>query len=223
MPNYCYNELTFNPDDVEKVKKLVVSKHNQFDFNRIIPMPKSLNIASGSMTDDAMKLINGETITRHYPDEGDEPDPSIFFDGIRSPKTLPELRVFARLIQSNMEKYHATDWYDWCRTTWGTKWNACDAVWDGNTVHFETAWSSPDPVLKALSEKLDIEFEATAKEESLSFCSITTFANGNAWSEEASGAEGLKLLGYSKADAIAEYGDWASKEELKEVERVYAE
>lgn len=53
----------------------------------------------------------------------------------------------------------STDGYspmDWHREHWGTKWNAygqvTDHVDDGE-VCFETAWSHPRPVIKALSEK----------------------------------------------------------------------
>lgn len=46
------------------------------------------------------------------------------------------------------------DWYGWHREFWGTKWNAfCTEIIDDNTVQFETAWSSPEPIFRVLSGK----------------------------------------------------------------------
>ncbi|MCM1220978.1 MAG: hypothetical protein NC548_41480, partial [Lachnospiraceae bacterium] len=52
-------------------------------------------------------------------------------------------------------------WYDWCCENWGTKWNAyCDTVIDDDRISFETAWSTPLPILKKLSETYpDLEIE----------------------------------------------------------------
>ncbi|MFJ3486616.1 hypothetical protein ACIPL1_24905 [Pseudomonas sp. NPDC090202] len=44
---------------------------------------------------------------------------------------------------------------DFANANWGTKWNACDQDPDleAGTLKFDTAWSCPEPVLKALSAK----------------------------------------------------------------------
>jgi hypothetical protein len=51
--------------------------------------------------------------------------------------------------------------YDWCVENWGTKWNACRvqigqrSEWDrevSQDLHFETAWSPPEPVIKRAAE-----------------------------------------------------------------------
>lgn len=41
MPNYCDNSLTIyaNNETIEKIRSLVHSEENEFDFNNIIPMP----------------------------------------------------------------------------------------------------------------------------------------------------------------------------------------
>jgi len=44
MPNWCYNrvEICGEPEEMEEFRKLVESKEQKFDFNKIIPMPKEL-------------------------------------------------------------------------------------------------------------------------------------------------------------------------------------
>ncbi|MBX9578998.1 MAG: hypothetical protein K2X87_01710 [Gemmataceae bacterium] len=51
--------------------------------------------------------------------------------------------------------------YEWCVENWGTKWNACGvqigerSEWTGDVsqdLHFETAWSPPEPVIKRAAE-----------------------------------------------------------------------
>jgi hypothetical protein len=66
----------------------------------------------------------------------------------------------ARMYVENVKLYGCGDWYDWCCRYWGTKWNACSSkpvyitAVTKNTrranVIFDTAWCSPDPVLRAI-------------------------------------------------------------------------
>ena len=219
MSNIVYNTITFDPKDVDRVRELMVSPENEFDFNSVIPMPESLDIVSGSATTDAFDLLAGKPVDeKHYPDTGDEPDASVFYGGKHSPQTLPELRVFARLIEANKKLYGCSDWYAWRNRYWDTKWNACSVEWGPNTVYFETAWDTPTPVFEALSRKLGIRFEATAEEETLAFCSVIEFDNGEIVSRiEASGIEGLALLGLSREEIIDRYEAYCDDEEMEDL------
>ena len=219
MPNYVYNTVTFRPEDVDKVKALVCNNDEPFDFNKIIPMPESLNITSGSPTYDAMKYLAGklDELTK-YPDEGEEPDPSFFSEmdtlGYRSPQTLPELKVFAGIVKDNMEKYGCTDWYTWRNMHWNTKWNACDAYWVDNVCHFDTAWSDPEPVFLELSRILGISFTVECEEESLAFCSRAGYENGEKVCEQVEeGMAGLIMLGADLGDILARYDPETKEEE----------
>ena len=221
MPNWVSNTVIFKSEDVEKVKALVTTADRAFDFERIIPMPESLKIVSGSTTHDALTYLSGVDLDKlkRYPDEGEEPSPSVFYGYERHPETLPELRVFAMLIAYNKAKYGMTDWYDWANAKWGTKWNAHESMWDGYTVVFDTAWSDPEPIFIELSKLLGITFTVRCQEESLAFCSITEYSNGEkTWEDSAEGIEGLILLGFSKEEVIEWYGDDCVEEypELKE-------
>lgn len=229
MPNYVYNTIHFNPEDAEKVKALVCSDDREFDFNRIAPMPESLNICSGSCTSDAWAyLTKGYTddLKKRYPDEGESPDPSYFwtpdestpFRGFPNPKTLPELKVFAEIVRKNKDEYGCTDWYDWHCNYWGTKWNACDPCWyTGCDVSFDTAWSDPEPIYMELAKKLGITFTVECEEESLAFCSVTTYSPDGKDEEVAEGIAGLVLLGQDRDDIIDRYSDWYDEDEMKKL------
>jgi hypothetical protein len=57
----------------------------------------------------------------------------------------------------NTKKYGSKDWYDWCNSNWGTKWNASDAhitMTDDDQVAyaFQTAWAPPIPVYEKLAK-----------------------------------------------------------------------
>lgn len=46
------------------------------------------------------------------------------------------------------------NWYGFGIANWGTKWNACKTIRiSEDRVSFQTAWSHPEPIIKALSEK----------------------------------------------------------------------
>ena len=45
MPNYVINKVTC--DNMDELKKLLLNKDENVDFNIIIPKPKDLYIASG--------------------------------------------------------------------------------------------------------------------------------------------------------------------------------
>lgn len=44
-------------------------------------------------------------------------------------------------------------WYTWNIENWGTKWGAYDAEIGDETLKFDTAWSHPLPIIRALAKK----------------------------------------------------------------------
>lgn len=66
------------------------------------------------------------------------------------------------LFNPDAEDPNRNCWYAWNIHNWGTKWNAYSAEWqdlgDGRwEVRFDTAWSHPEQVIKALSQRFDDE------------------------------------------------------------------
>lgn len=137
-----------------------------FDFEKIIPMPESLRMTSGSIEDIAIEVVlrkigmmePGFERGRIIPGMSDER----YETALRHCKeTEEELCELGLQYISNQARYGATSWYDWCRRNWGTKWNAYGNSQTGtDTITFETAWSPPEPIIAKLAEMYpDAEIE----------------------------------------------------------------
>jgi hypothetical protein len=146
-----------------------------FDFNKLIPMPESLRIESGSMTDENIMYYLTERCTippELLPDDKKK----IVRDkiGTRFEDKGWVMTLFNRVFEkayketegertkryekgktyvTNYLNYGFTTWYDWSIAKWGTKWNAYDNEQEGeDEIQFSTAWSNPEQVILKLSE-----------------------------------------------------------------------
>ena len=166
MPNNVTNIIKLQGSD-EQIKKLLEEVRDDeegigsIDFNKLIPMPKELDITAGSVTDKGLRAykdfvsvytleggITGRDLL-NIPKESEN-----VFRQRRSDITDEEWNN-GRTAFQNIIKYGAPTWYDWCIKNWNTKWNAygfdkCD---DKNVLSFQTAWSAPVPVIDKLAEK----------------------------------------------------------------------
>ena len=151
MPNHVYNtvKLTGNYDDLHILKKL-------------LSMPQPIQLAEGRLD---FQDINFYSLI--------SPDESIWeeYNG-------PEPK--GRSLEESL-KFASNHWYDWNIRNWGTKWNAYDKVVCHNlddesvdsyyiTYEFNTAWSPPEGIMKALAKKiyelkLNVSFSWTYEEE----------------------------------------------------------
>lgn len=173
MPNHVTNYLTINAegDILEKIKREISSgegdEYTPIDFNKIIPRPESLNITSGSQTDNAIAVMlykkSGEDkrlremLNWHWAKE----------EGITTVDELVTHLIYKGLVDfdmaeraiNNMKEYGHADWYSWSIDKWGTKWNAYSTDDNGDEIIFQTAWSCPEGVIVALSQKYpEVEF-----------------------------------------------------------------
>ena len=181
MPNHVHNVLTVLGATVDECKKILKSIQDDeegagsISFQKIIPMPESLNIESSSKTDQSLELL----LTMKNPDTPNyglaKTEKKIFeatmerlnkshfltkYNGHLEPGIVEQLLENGVTVTAgskalkNLLEYGTTDWYDWRLNSWGTKWDAYDF---GNEhldqVVFNTAWSAPLPVILELSKK----------------------------------------------------------------------
>ncbi len=189
MPNHIQNKLTVAGNGYKDVLKSIKGtekrtdddSYSAIDFNKIIPMPKELHITAGgrieNMIKNTLKMPNHsnpliamlETLNR---------------EKTESPLDLTE-QEWKEFIQglNNVRQYGVISWYGWANQNWSTKWNAYqtpDNRDTKDTIHFQTAWACPFPIIVKLSEMFpQNEFIIQwADENTGSNSGLATFKNG---------------------------------------------
>lgn len=259
MPNHVTNILTFNGStkDVEDLRNAIKGidsdgEEQAIDFSKIIPMPPELMITSGSLVDYGIAVIL-------FRERGDDSKlkpvldyPWVKAENITNAEQLANHLVEnnkADLIQGkqaldNSDKHGFKDWYTWSIANWGTKWNAYSISEVDDSIMFDTAWSTPLPIIEELSSmfpnvKITLEF---ADEDFGHNCGQVVFLDGNTIDEnipQGGSAEayilaskindmGLELIfyniGYSEDETflnevfIAMFSKFSPKKVLDEIE-----
>lgn len=150
MPNWHTNAIAMHKDNVS----LFVNDDGEVDFTKLKPMPKELMVPAGTLEHDAKLSLKHDTLEEfnenRYNIAGRKmPEMKFPFKLMKETllETYADLQELGRKYQQNMEKYGATNWYDWCVNNWGCKWNACrtnvDTRGDIAIVTFQTAWAPP--------------------------------------------------------------------------------
>ena len=192
MPNYVRNILQINasPDKVKEILKAIQSDSepdNPLDFNKIIPMPKSLEIEAGSQEDLVslyMTYINPKIDYYGFTDCKNElpvikqnPFIPAYRNDLSKEEIEKMLQRFNRFTEEqclsigkqyydNFCQYGATSWYHWCCSEWGTKWRACDAyLASDDMIVFDTAWNHPEPIIIELSKKFNVNLRLAYADE----------------------------------------------------------
>ena len=188
MPNHVMNILEYDGpvSEIKRMQTLLSQPSNDgegkptaFNFQNIIPMPESLDIKSGTLTDQALRYVitcAGDRLTQRERDavKREEARHKQFLitvsltentdryapmspeelEQFEKSKTLSELGEAQSLgcaALSNLVNYDAMTWYDWRWREWGTKWNAYEVEAGDGVYYFETAWSPATPVIAKLA------------------------------------------------------------------------
>lgn len=156
MPNHVKNILK-----MKGITKLPLFSHKDgemfFDFNKIIPMPETLQMESGSIENLAV-----EVVLRKLASPQSAPLRSCITPNMRddvyqrcienNAMSEDELCKLGLAYITNKVLYGATSWYYWCIMNWGSKWNSYSyEEQDEDTISFETAWNAPEPVVSQLA------------------------------------------------------------------------
>ncbi len=214
MPNWIKNKILVGNTNYGKRLIDKYTTYNEekdlveFDFNKVIKMPESLQIEFSSKSDYALSLylayINpsvtyyGDNDKKINEEEYKNIVSKLKFKTIVSDidnlseeriNNLKEkynekemLRLGKRQVE-NVLKYDALNWYEWSVKNWGTKWNAqaFEASPDNRTITFETAW---DPALEVMVEiskqNPDVKFAFLYSDEAIgSHVGYMLVKNGN--------------------------------------------
>jgi hypothetical protein len=152
MPNWCNNTITISHPDMAMMKRVVKGYNQNKLLDEFIPIP--LELKEGAMnSSELMKIRNWE-----YKKELD--------------KVREEL---------NRKYFGYKDWYDYCVSEWGTKWDIGrdtaptllikDIKNKTVTFDFDSAWSFPSSAYEKL---VDMGFSITAYyfEGGMGFCGM---------------------------------------------------
>ncbi len=113
------------------------------------------------------------------------PQPEILLNTISGNTQEMATPEYKALEAEAIEQTGCKNWYDWCCTYWGTKWNAysCYVTQEEEELFFEfdTAWSCPEPIFNKLAEQFPtLEFRGYALDEGYGFGAEITIEDGEA-------------------------------------------
>jgi hypothetical protein len=125
MPNHVTNRLTLSGPGAHAFMMTMINRHGMFDFHRIAPIPKALNIPSSSSVERLASLISKQQPRGMFGGEGVTDFDLAIAEmkeqlGPQYPSVLKDARQYLR----NIEVYGYPTWYEANNALWGTKWNA---------------------------------------------------------------------------------------------------
>jgi hypothetical protein len=153
MPNHCYNILKLK-DNPKKTKQTLKPFITKNEGEEFFDFDKVIPMP----TELQIESMNADPSTK-------------------------EGRELKKKQDKNLEKYGSKDWYDWCVSNWGTKWNSYDSSVQEDCVSFNTAWAPPIPVIIELAEKTGKTWTLLYSEPGMDFCGELT-ADKTGWYDD---------------------------------------
>ena len=204
MPNWCETNISISVSENAKgelkkkaLKQLKViatkmkksKEESKYNFLSIFfPIPKSLNITSGTTTDFGEAVIMSTKHKKHelidainkYPWAIDLSREELIAQLIA--KKSANLEEGAKAIK-NKKKYGCKTWYDWCTRNWGCKWDLSDITLEVSDesigIQSLTAWCPPLVGITEISKRFNLlNFEVEYREESEGFQGTADIEDG---------------------------------------------
>ena len=168
MPNHVMNIVRFSGDEdaIRQMREAIQNPEygiGSIDFNRIIPMPPSLDMEESSCTRAGLRAYQdfievytlGGTVNMERLSDIPAASEEAF---LKTRKDVNrEMFALGKQAWNNLRQYGKATWYGWCTDNWGTKWNAYGfdeaqpLATSDDVLAFQTAWNAPHPVMKAFS------------------------------------------------------------------------
>lgn len=201
MPNWVRHNVTIrgSKEDIARCHEQITNGDSErgFSFNNIIPMPESLNVTCGTISHLAEK----------WGKASDEEKKKIEAEKELTKEQIAEMQQ----VLDNIEKYGYPTWYEWSYDNWGTKWDVYDVGYghydEEIDIHFDTAWSTPEPVFRKLSEQFpDLVIYVEFADEDLG-CNCGTYAlfKGEVQEEQLGDYDfACEIWGYNPEDELEE-------------------
>lgn len=167
MPNWVENTIEIKSDDASKLSD-ILNKVRNFDEDSgkeywniargLFPLPEEIDLIWGT-GNDIKWCIDKKTGEKRHLEQSE-----FFLTNMDNDedKDYDLVLVTDEEKEALMEKYGATDWYDWNNKTYGTKWGDCDTVLVENESNkiifsFDTAWSPSYNLSEKISSMLEVE------------------------------------------------------------------
>jgi len=182
MPNHIKTVIFFDgdPELIKKMREEIggYDPENRegdyvIDFDKLIPMPKELDIVSGSASSSshtAYCVLNdldlpgySTIIKKHWEEEVERRNAKRKVHKLTLKAWLLEQAkkgeneidlALGKQVYDNIKNYGCESWYDWRVAHWGTKWNCYECEEEGDRrIAFLTAWSPPVPIFDELAKR----------------------------------------------------------------------
>ena len=190
MPNNTANNFVIHGPvaDINRFISAVKTAETDIDFNGVSPIPEDLKGVTSPV-----RIVTQEEIDNAWVEWNKRKEAGTLDS---HEKERPwGLGITQAKHDELVTKYGVSNWYDWCITNWGTKWNAYDArEWsvteqgDGSadaTLYYETAWSPATALWMCVSKDYPtIQFYHEFADEGGSFLGSETIVNGEIINEE---------------------------------------
>ena len=168
MPNWVKTIVKTKADVLKDVLGKF-SNEDGFSFEKVIPMPKELNIESGSRGQDGLMYLfleNDNDISKEkinqvfrslnpfhsdiYKEKRFKLVEEKYSENKGKPEYIESIKLAKQYI-SNYNKYGYANWYNWRCDNWGTKWDLSELGCNKDTMIFQTAWGFAEKVIIVLS------------------------------------------------------------------------
>ena len=128
--------------------------------------------ADPAMIERVRSAFNGEGLLQEF-----IPVPQALRDTVSGSMGEDKREAHELQMKSNIEQYGYKDWYDFCVSEWGTKWeigadgNPAQDIPGGLTLGFDSAWAPPIAAYEKLTE-MGFEIRAMYFEPGMAFAGI---------------------------------------------------